>query len=141
MNSPLGEHNFGTHYLMTGYQPSPALEYPTYGATLAQVRKGSGVLPPHIAVPEFSGQLSGNGYLPSVTKPFSVGGNPEHPQFQVRDLDFYGGLDLTRLDQRRQIVDTFDRFSRSKDASAKQASDRGACTDHSKWAEPSSMSP
>ena len=23
MTSPLGEHNFGTHYLMTGYQPTP----------------------------------------------------------------------------------------------------------------------
>ena len=123
MNSPLGEHNFGTHYLMTGYQPSPALEYPTYGATLAQVRKRSGVLPPHIVVPEFGGELSGNGYLPSVTKPFSVGGNPEHPQFKVRDLDFYRGLDLTRLDQRRQIVNAFDRFSRAKDASAKTGSD------------------
>ena len=123
MNSPLGEHNFGTHYLMTGYQPSPALEYPTYGATLAQVRKRSGVLPPHIAVPDFGGELSGNGYLPSVTKPFSVGGNPEHPQFKVRDLDFYRGLDLTRLDQRRQIVNAFDRFSRAKDASAKTGSD------------------
>ncbi|MAI74049.1 MAG: hypothetical protein CMM01_24560 [Rhodopirellula sp.] len=123
MNSPLGEHNFGTHYLMTGYQPTPALEYPTYGATLAQVRTRSGVLPPHIAVPEFSRVLSGNGYLPSVTKPFSVGGNPENPQFKVRDLDFYHGLDLTRLDQRRKIVNAFDRFSRGKDASAKTGSD------------------
>ena len=26
VTSPLGEHNFGTHYLLTGYQPTPALE-------------------------------------------------------------------------------------------------------------------
>ena len=38
MTSPLGEHNFGTHYLLTGYKPSPALEYPTFGATLAHMR-------------------------------------------------------------------------------------------------------
>ena len=112
MTSPLGEHNFGTHYLMTGYKPSPALEYPTFGATLAHVREKSGVLPPHIAIPEFTGKVSGNGYLPSVTQPFSVGGNPESPDFKVRDLDFYRGLDLTRLDRRRQIVDAFDEFSR-----------------------------
>ena len=31
MTSPLGEHNFGTHYMMTGYKPTPVLEYPTYG--------------------------------------------------------------------------------------------------------------
>ena len=28
VTSPLGEHNLGTHYLQTGYAPSPALEYP-----------------------------------------------------------------------------------------------------------------
>ncbi len=123
MTSPLGEHNFGTHYLMTGYKPSPALEYPTFGATLAQVREQSGVLPPNIAVPKFSGNVSGNGFLPSATQPFSVGGNPERPDFKVRDLDFYRGLDLTRLDRRRQIVIKFDEFSRAKDASASSRSD------------------
>lgn len=123
MTSPLGEHNFGTHYLMTGYKPSPALEYPTFGATLAQVRKQSGVLPPHIAVPRFSENVSSNGFLPSVTAPFSVGGNPEHPDFKVRDLDFYQGLDLSRLDRRRQIVNAFDEFSRAKDAAASLRSD------------------
>jgi hypothetical protein len=123
MTSPLGEHNFGTHYLMTGYKPSPALKYPTFGATLAHVREQSGVLPPHIAVPDFSGNVSGNGFLPSATRPFSVGGNPERPDFKVRDLDFYRGLDLTRLDRRRKIVNAFDEFSRAKDASASLKSD------------------
>ena len=120
MTSPLGEHNFGTHYMMTGYKPTPALEYPTMGATLASVRNMESVLPPHISVPAFSvggGQLSGNGFLPSATAPFSVGGNPQRPNFQVRDLDFYKGLDLSRLDRRRQIVNAFDEFSRAKDAS------------------------
>ena len=53
MTSPLGEHNLATHYLMTGYKPTPVLEYPTFGAVLAHVRSQSGVLPPHIAVPNF----------------------------------------------------------------------------------------
>ncbi len=118
VTSPLGEHNFGTHYLMTGYKPSPALEYPTFGATLAQVRTQAGVLPPNIAVPNFNRNISGNGFLPSATQPFSVGGNPDRPDFRVRDLDFYQGLDLTRLDRRRQIVKALDEFSRSKDASS-----------------------
>ena len=123
MTSPLGEHNFGTHYLLTGYKPSPALEYPTFGATLAQVRAQSGVLPPHIAIPKFDGSVSGNGYLPGTTQPFSVGGNPERRDFKVHDLDFYKGLDLTRLDRRRQIVNAFDDFSRAKDASRSSQSD------------------
>ncbi|WP_153556750.1 DUF1501 domain-containing protein [Roseimaritima sediminicola] len=123
MTSPLGEHNFGTHYLMTGYKPSPALEYPTFGATLAHERERTGVLPPHVAVPEFSRNVSGNGFLPRGTEPFSVGGNPERPDFKVRDLDFYRGLDLDRLDRRRRIVNALDAFARSRDASALSQSD------------------
>ena len=82
MTSPLGEHNFGTHYLMTGYKPSPALDYPTFGSTLAQVRAKPGVLPSNIAVPRFSKNIDGRGFLPKFTEPFSVGGNPGAPGFQ-----------------------------------------------------------
>ena len=68
MTSPLGEHDLGTQYLMTGYKPTPALDYPTYGATVAFVRtqqeknardKELSALPPNIAVPNFTGQVSG----------------------------------------------------------------------------------
>ena len=113
MTSPLGEHNFGTHYLMTGYKPTPVLEYPAFGAVLAQVRTQQNVLPPNIAVPEFrvgGGNLTGGGYLPGSTRPFSVGGDPAKPGFRVRDLSFYKGLDLTRLDRRRQFVNALDNF-------------------------------
>ena len=125
MTSPLGEHNFGTHYLMTGYKPTPALEYPTFGATLAEMRslEAASTLPPNIAVPKFSGNHTGSGFLSSSTRPFSVGGNPDRPDFKVRDLDFYRGLNLARLNRRRQIVNALDRFSRSKDASSDTVSD------------------
>ncbi len=118
MTSPLGEHSFGTHYLMTGYKPSPALEYPTLGATVAQLRGQNGVLPSNMAVPQFSGNVSGNGFLPGSTRPFTVTGNAGSGRFRVRDLDFYRGLDLDRLGRRRKFVDALDQFSRAKDAGA-----------------------
>ena len=123
VTSPLGEHNFGTHYLMTGYKPSPALEYPTFGATVAHVRPRTGVLPPYISVPGFSRAISGNGYLPTATAPFAVGGDSKRADFRVRDLDFYKGLDLARIDRRRRIVNAFDRFSRAQDASTSSRGD------------------
>ena len=126
MTSPLGEHNFGTHYLMTGYKPTPVLEYPTYGAVLAHVQSQSNVLPPNIAVPSFrvgGGRLTGGGYLPSLTRPFSVGGDPAKRDFQVRDLDFYKGIDLTRLDRRRQFVNALDEFSRTTDQPSAEIAD------------------
>ncbi|MEJ7637155.1 MAG: DUF1501 domain-containing protein [Singulisphaera sp.] len=44
MTSPLGEHGIANRYLMTGYKPSPVLEYPSY-AVLAHVRGGRPLLP------------------------------------------------------------------------------------------------
>src|SRR5690606_5160151 len=104
VTSPLGEHNFGTHYLMTGYKPTPVLEYPAFGAVVAQLRGGTDVLPGNVAVPDFrvgGGKFTGGGYLPAAARPFSVGGDPAKPDFRVRDLDFYPGLDAARLDRRR----------------------------------------
>ena len=123
VTSPLGEHNFGTHYMMTGYKPTPVLEYPAFGSTLAAIRRPSGVLPQHIAIPNFSGSLTGNGYLPIRTRPFGVGGDPRKPEFKVRDLDFYQGLDLPRLNRRKQLVNAFDQFERERDAAASQSKD------------------
>jgi len=128
MTSPLGEHNFGTHYMMTGYKPSPALVYPTMGATVAHLNSSTGVLPPNIAVPNFPGKVSGNGYLPAATGPFAVAGNSrrrgaKRNDLKVRDLDFYKGLDLARLDRRRLIVRAFDDFARARDAAATTGTD------------------
>ena len=139
MTSPLGEHNLGTQYLLTGYKPTPALEYPTYGATVAYVRSQNSesvsddaftALPPNIAVPNFTGQVSGNGYLPSDTSPFSVSGNPDSKEskesnggFKVRDLDFYQGIDIDRLSRRKQFVNALNEFSSAKDAGTSTVSD------------------
>jgi Protein of unknown function (DUF1501) len=101
VTSPLGEHNFGTHYLLTGYKPTPVLEYAYFGSVLTHVRsvgqafqpdragyphsKSSGksgqagnpdVLPGNIAIPNFrvgGAKFSGNGFLPAQTRPFSLG--------------------------------------------------------------------
>ena len=139
MTSPLGEHNLGTQYLMTGYKPTPTLEYPTFGATVAYVRSQSSqntsgealtALPPNIAVPNFTGQVSGNGYLPNATRPFSVASSSnkgdfkdENSGFKVRDLDFYQGIDMERLSRRRQFVNALNEFSSAKDAGAPTISD------------------
>jgi len=119
ITSPLGEHNFGTHYLMTGHKPTPVLEYPSLGSVLAVSRPQRGVLPPHVAIPDFrvgGGRLSGGGFLPASAHPFAVGGDPSRPNFRVRDLDFYRGLDITRLDRRRRFLRQLDAFHRRSDA-------------------------
>lgn len=122
MTSPLGEHNLGTHYLLTGYPPTPALEYPAIGSVVAHLDAETRTLPKHIAVPDFGvggKRTSGNGYLPKAVRPFEVGGNPAQADFRVQDLDFFPGLDSERIDRRRQYLEALDRFSRGEEVAAK----------------------
>lgn len=119
MTSPLGEHNLGTQYLLSGYPPTPAIEYPAIGCVVGHLRGEGGVLPPHIAVPDFrvgGRNLSGNGYLPASARPFSLNSDPARPDFQVPDLDFYPGTAADRIDRRRDYLAALDRLSRDTDA-------------------------
>ncbi|MEM0927343.1 MAG: DUF1501 domain-containing protein, partial [Planctomycetota bacterium] len=119
MTSPLGEHNFGTHYLMTGYKPSPVLEYPSIGSVFTEVKHQTPKteLPANIAVPDFrvgGAAFTGAGFLPSRSLPFSVGSDPAKPNFSVRDLELYPGVNADRLERRRGFADAFHRFDPSK---------------------------
>lgn len=115
ITSPLGEHNFGAHYVQTGYKPTPVVEYPSVGSVFAHLKDSPAVLPGHVAVPSFrvgGGRFSGHGFLPESARPFSVGGDPSKPDFKVQDLDFYPGLDETRIDRRQQYLAAFDELRR-----------------------------
>ncbi len=126
VTSPLGEHNFGTHYLLTGYKPTPVLEYPMYGSVVAHLRSNSSALPSHVAVPKFSlggGRFTGNGYLPVTAQPFSVGGDPAKPDFSVADLDFFPGIGRDRVDRRRAFLQKLDATQRRVEATEAEALD------------------
>jgi hypothetical protein len=111
MTSELGEHNFGSTYLLTGHKPSPVVQYPSYGAVVAQTRGGKPLLPPYIAIPTPSVQ-EGNGYLPIATRPFAVTGDPSKAGFQVRDLEAPGELPVSRLERRRDFLADIDRIGK-----------------------------
>jgi hypothetical protein len=117
MTSTLGEHNFGSHYLLTGYKPTPVLQYPSFGSVLAHVRGAAGALPSYVAVPE-PNDMAGAGYLPGSCRPFAVAGDPNRPDFRVRDLDPYDGVTAARLERRRNFRQALDQFSQYVEQSA-----------------------
>lgn len=117
VTSPFGVHNFAAQYLMTGYKPTPALEYPSIASVVAHLRTQTGVLPSNIAIPNLISRDAatiGNGFLPNSTKHFSLGSDPGKLSYEVRDLDFYQGLDISRLDRRRKIVNAMNEFGNLK---------------------------
>ena len=115
MTSPLGEHNLGTHYLLTGYRPTPVLEYPSFHAVAnQQLRSKTSSLPNNVAIPDYrvgGAKFSGAGFLPSEFGPFSSGADPAKADFRVRDLDLAANLTLERIDRRRAFADQLARWN------------------------------
>lgn len=113
MTSPEAEHDRAAHHLLTGYRPSPALVYPSYGSVVTKARgqSSSSVLPPYVAVPD-APIFSSSGYLTPAYDPFAVGGDPSTAGFRVRDLTPPDRLTLERLNSRRSMVKALDDFSK-----------------------------
>src|SRR4051812_25771962 len=103
VTSPLGEHGIANHYMLTGYKPSPVIDYPSYGAVTAHVRGGKQTLPLYVAIPETK-PTAGPGFLGAASRPFATGGDPARPDFAVRDLDFFPGVTDSRMSRRREFL-------------------------------------
>ena len=110
VTSPEADHDRAAHHLLTGYRPSPALAYPSYGSVVARTREAKrGVLPPYVAVPD-APLFSTSGYLTPAYDPFAVAGDPNAAGFRVRDLTPPDRVTLDRLRRRRTMVQTLDKF-------------------------------
>ncbi|NDC64185.1 MAG: DUF1501 domain-containing protein, partial [Planctomycetia bacterium] len=56
-------HERGTHNMFTGYRPSPALTYPSFGAVVSHEFGPRANLPPYVCVPSLPAPDAGAGYL------------------------------------------------------------------------------
>jgi hypothetical protein len=111
MTSPLGEHNFASHYLLTGYKPTRALTYPGLPSVQKYLSPSDSPVPSNIAIARPNGMI-GCGYLPESTMPFVVEGDPSRPEFRVKDLEMMPGMTSSRLARRRKFRNAVDEFSR-----------------------------
>jgi uncharacterized protein (DUF1501 family) len=101
-------HERGTHNMLTGYRPSPAIAYPSFGSVVAHEYGPRNDLPPYISIPNADNAFLGTGYLSSAYAAFSVGGEPASDGFQVRDLSMPDGVDTARMDRRRNLLQAVD---------------------------------
>jgi uncharacterized protein (DUF1501 family) len=112
VTSPEADHDRAAHHLLTGYRPSPALVYPSYGSVVAKTREASrGALPAYVAVPD-APIFSSSGYLTPAYDPFAVLNDPNSPNFRVRDLTPPDRLTLDRLKRRKEMVKALDGFAK-----------------------------
>ncbi|TWU47552.1 hypothetical protein Poly51_53520 [Rubripirellula tenax] len=98
-------HERGTHNMFTGYKPSPALQYPSFGAVVSHEYGPRNNLPPYVCIPNVPNEFAGTGYLPSSFGGFALGSDPARADFKVRDLDLAGGVDEQRFLRRKAALD------------------------------------
>ena len=99
-------HERGTHNMFTGYRPSPALSYPSLGSVVTHEFGPRNNIPQYICIPNQPNTFAGTGYLSSSFAPFSLGSDPASGNFNVRDLQLPGGVDDTRFNRRRSVLET-----------------------------------
>jgi uncharacterized protein (DUF1501 family) len=102
-------HERGKHNMLTGYRPSPAINYPSQGAVVSYELGSRKDLPPYVCIPSASEPWLGTGYLGTAFGPFSVGGEPADEGFQVRDLSLPPGVDEKRMEGRKTLLSEVDR--------------------------------
>ncbi len=117
-------HERGTHNMFTGYKPSPALIYPSFGSVISHEYGPRENLPPYICIPNRPNEFAGSGYLSSSYGPFSLGADPANNGFKVQDLDLAGGVDETRFARRRAALESVNQhFAKRHNADAVGAMD------------------
>jgi uncharacterized protein (DUF1501 family) len=117
-------HERGTHNMFTGYRPSPAVIYPSFGSIVAHELGPRGEMPPYVCVPAQPNPYAGSGYLSTKFGPFSLGADPERGDFQVRDLSLPPDVDHERFQRRQRMLDAVDdHFKRLEKSDALEAMD------------------
>ncbi len=110
-------HERGTHNMFTGYQPSPALMYPSFGSVISHEYGPRENLPPYVCIPNQPNVYAGSGYLSSSFAPFSLGADPASENFTVRDLSMPRGVEEERFARRRSALEAVNHYFANKDKS------------------------
>ena len=97
------DHDRGTHNMFTGYRPSPAIQYPSFGSVVSHELGSRNDLPPYVCIPNLPSTFAGTGYLGSAYGPFSLGNDPAAKEFKVRDLSLPEGITEKRFAERKEM--------------------------------------
>ena len=110
-------HERGTHNMFTGYRPSPAIEYPSFGSVVSEEFGPRNNMPPYVCIPSVPNPYAGSGYLSTAYGPFSLGSDPANGGFAVRDLALASGIDEQRFERRKNILAAVDHHFRALEKS------------------------
>ena len=98
-------------------EPPSERDTPHIGSTLSKVRPAAGTLPSFVTIPWLTshpaapgGQAPGQtaGWLGKRYDPVVIGGDPNTPDWRVRELSLLDGVSLARLESRHALLNSID---------------------------------
>ena len=110
-------HERGTANMFTGYRPSPAIKFPSFGSVISHEQGSRNNLPPYVVVPNVIVPEQQSGYMSSAYGPFALGSDPADKGFNVRDLLSPKDIDQKRFDRRRNLLGAVDEHFRTLEKS------------------------
>ena len=119
------DHGPADHYILTGYFPgagfnpslSPNNQRPSVGSVVSKKLGPKGSVPAYVALPKVH-PSGGPAYLGASHAPFVIDADPSAPNFSVPDLVPPVAIASDRLDDRRKLLETVDRFHKSAEVKA-----------------------
>ncbi|MBA4191946.1 MAG: DUF1501 domain-containing protein [Planctomycetaceae bacterium] len=119
------DHGPADHYILTGFFPgagfnptmSPNNQRPSVGSVVSKKLGPKGSVPAYVALPKVH-PSGGSAYLGAAHAPFVIDADPSAPTFSVPDLVPPPSIASDRLDDRRKLLDTIDKYHRSAEAKA-----------------------
>jgi hypothetical protein len=103
--------------MLTGYRPSPAVKFPSFGSIISHEQGSRNNLPPYVAIPGVFAPEQGSGYMSSAYGPFALGSDPADKNFTVRDLASPKDINDSRFDRRRSLLSAVDEHFRATEKS------------------------
>jgi hypothetical protein len=115
-------HGPATVFMTTGNKPTPALQYPAMGSLVNKLMPAEKGVPPYVTFSELRNGLAGQaGYLGTAYNPFVVesgNGKGGGGKLRVRGVSLPNGFSLKELEDRDQLLQTFDNHFKALDKSA-----------------------
>jgi hypothetical protein len=119
------DHGPADHYMLTGYFPqsgfnpglNPNNQKPAHGAVISRKLGPRGSVPAYVCLPKMH-PSTGSAHLGATASPFVIEADPNAPDFSVPDVVPPPSLRASRLENRKRLLASLDRFHRSAEEEA-----------------------
>lgn len=116
MAHKIADHNQAMTYVMTGREPLPTVQCPSMPAVVAKELGSGSELPAAVAIPGTAGMWDRAGFLGPRYNPFNTG-NPNAEKYKVQDMELPMGVEWSRMERRRSLLNLVDENFRRMDRS------------------------